>query len=58
MASSKKSHRTRSTILLACLATTFALLIWFKLRIVTGVPRTAYADPNATSQPSPPRPAR
>ncbi len=24
---------------------TMALLIWMKLRVVTGVPRTAYADP-------------
>jgi hypothetical protein len=27
-----------------------AMLIWTKLRLVTGVPRTAYADPNAEAQ--------
>ncbi|QOI99011.1 MAG: hypothetical protein HRU70_00280 [Phycisphaeraceae bacterium] len=30
----------------------FALLIWMKLRLVTGVPRTVYAEPPAP----PPRP--
>ncbi len=29
---------------------TFALLIWAKLRMVTGVPRTAYADPAEQKQ--------
>lgn len=32
---------------------TFALLIWAKLRMVTGVPRTAYADPNEQQQAQP-----
>lgn len=27
-----------------------ALLIWLKLRVVTGVPRTAYADPHEHEQ--------
>jgi hypothetical protein len=31
----------------ACLALSLlALLLWGKLKLVTGVPRTAYADPN------------
>lgn len=25
----------------------FSLLIWAKLRVVTGIPRTAYAEPEA-----------
>ena len=33
-----------------------ALLIWAKLRMVAGVPRTALADPKLTA-PTPPRPA-
>ena len=36
---------------------TFALLIWAKLRMVTGVPRTAYADPNEQQQAQPLTPA-
>jgi len=32
---------------------TFALLIWAKLRLVTGVPRTAYAVPEETPKPQP-----
>lgn len=32
---------------------TFALLIWAKLRMVTGVPRTAYADPSEQQQAQP-----
>jgi hypothetical protein len=35
---------------------TFALLIWAKLRMVTGVPRTAYADPNGQTQSAPDQP--
>ncbi len=49
---------------------TFALLIWRQLRMVTGVPRTAYADPHenivtpkqnqrqAPAQPAPNQPSR
>jgi hypothetical protein len=36
---------------------TFALLIWAKLRLVTGVPRTAYAEPEQRAKPKPDRPA-
>jgi len=31
---------------------TFALLIWAKLRLVTGVPRTAYAVPEESPRPA------
>jgi hypothetical protein len=31
----------------------FALLIWAKLRLVTGVPRTAYAVPEESPTPKP-----
>jgi hypothetical protein len=45
-------RRTRRRIaglsLLLCMS--FALLIWLKLRLVTAVPRTAYAHPE---QPTP-----
>lgn len=36
---------------------TFALLIWAKLRLVTGVPRTAYAEPERAPKPAGDRPA-
>jgi hypothetical protein len=36
----------------------FALLIWAKLRLVTGVPRTAYAVPEETPTPKPKPQAR
>lgn len=35
---------------------TFALLIWAKLRMVTGVPRTAYAEPQDQKQAEPQQP--
>jgi hypothetical protein len=34
-----------------------ALLIWAKLRMVAGVPRTALADPKQVMRPQPPAPA-
>jgi hypothetical protein len=34
----------------------FALLIWAKLRLVTGVPRTAYAQPENQQPPKPKAP--
>ncbi len=43
-----KSAKTSksSALLLTCgLVLGFALLFWLKLRVVTGVPRTAYAEP-------------
>lgn len=47
----------RTVVTIACtLGVTFAaMLIWRKLRIVTGVPRTAYAHPEqpADSAPKP-----
>lgn len=45
-----KQHRTsskRTYILGAMLCGGLSMLIWIKLRVVTGVPRTAYADPAA-----------
>jgi len=45
-------HR-RELSLFAVACGGFALLIWFKLRMVTGVPRTAYADPDPPVPPSP-----
>lgn len=32
-----------------------SLFLWFKMRMVTGVPRSAYADPE--SAPTPPKPS-
>jgi hypothetical protein len=37
------SRQTATWFMVACCS--FALLIWAKLRLVTGVPRTAYAEP-------------
>lgn len=36
---------TRSVALLLCLGTLAGVLIWAKLRLVTDIPRSAYADP-------------
>lgn len=44
---------TRGAMLLSTLAATssvLALVIWIKLRVVTHVPRTAYADPQDERQ--------
>ncbi|GJQ30629.1 MAG: hypothetical protein HBSAPP03_25130 [Phycisphaerae bacterium] len=46
------SSRTSAVLLTCGLALGFALLIWLKLRVVTGVPRTAYADPESV-EPAP-----
>jgi hypothetical protein len=39
------------TTFVSCTAA-LALVIWIKLRVVTAIPRTAYADPNANSAPA------
>lgn len=38
----------RKLVLFVALGGAVALLLWLKLRMVTDVPRTAYADPKAT----------
>jgi len=46
----RQKPRTRlpaRLVVLGCLS--LAMLIWVKLRVVTGVPRTAYADPQAAA---------
>jgi hypothetical protein len=40
-------RRVLYTVFTCALTGGLAMLIWTKLRLVTGVPRTAYADPNA-----------
>lgn len=42
-----KAHQRRIVGLFAVAGGSLALLIWLKLRLVTGVPRTAFADPEA-----------
>jgi len=54
----KPSVRSRVAAL-ACLAVSvFAILIWGRLKLVTGVPRTAFADPEQekakAARPDPP----
>ncbi|MEX0877156.1 MAG: hypothetical protein WD114_06825 [Phycisphaerales bacterium] len=39
------SRSTRGIALLLCLGTLAGVLIWAKLRLVTDIPRSAYADP-------------
>ncbi|MCE7973808.1 MAG: hypothetical protein DYG92_05685 [Leptolyngbya sp. PLA1] len=51
-----RHRRELSLFAMACGG--FALLIWFKLRMVTGVPRTAYADPDPPEPPAPRAPAQ
>jgi hypothetical protein len=38
-------NATRSFSLLLCLGALAGILIWAKLRLVTDIPRSAYADP-------------
>lgn len=55
---------TRSAMLLSTLAATsslLALVIWIKLRVVTHIPRSAYADPRdevAAQTPGPVQPTQ
>jgi hypothetical protein len=49
--------KVRSVAWALLLGGSVALLIWAKLRMVTAVPRTAYAEPESTQQPvTPPAP--
>ena len=43
---------TRSLSLLFCLGALAGVLIWAKLRLVTDIPRSAYADPNENMLPA------
>jgi hypothetical protein len=45
-------HRSRGAFTFALVGGTFAILIWMKLRVVGGVPRTAYADPEDRPAPA------
>ena len=45
MAGCKDKCRSRGVTWFLVAMCSFALLIWAKLRLVTGVPRTAYAQP-------------
>lgn len=44
---SSRSRSLRRVGLALCLVLAVGMLIWFKLRVVTGVPRQAYADPES-----------
>lgn len=44
------SPRSSTLLFSLALALGFALLIWLKLRVVTSVPRTAYAQPEGNTQ--------
>ncbi|CAG0974460.1 hypothetical protein PHYC_01428 [Phycisphaerales bacterium] len=48
--------RTSTVLLSLGLALGFALLIWLKLRVVTSIPRTAYAEPEGSPQKAPASP--
>jgi len=55
----KSGNRDRRSVLYALSSTlcfTLAMFIWMKLRVVTGVPRTAYAEPEI-AVPAAPKPA-
>jgi hypothetical protein len=49
----KKDRRSFTYALGSTLCLTLAMFIWMKLRVVTGVPRTAYAEPE-NKAPAPP----
>ena len=44
-------NTTRSFSLLLCLGALAGVLIWAKLRLVTDIPRSAYADPREVEAP-------
>lgn len=47
-----RRRNPRTTLMLALsLGGGLALLFWMKLRVVTGVPRTAYAEPAQETRP-------
>jgi len=46
--SSKLNSIVRNFSLLLCLGMLAGILIWSKLRLVTDIPRSAYADPRET----------
>ncbi|MEX2217914.1 MAG: hypothetical protein WD749_04065 [Phycisphaerales bacterium] len=52
------STRRRLTMAVLCLLMAgFALLFWSRLKLVTGVPRTAYAEPDQRQADPGPRPS-
>lgn len=48
----RHTHRASRLLTLCMVGGTFAVLIWMKLRVVGGVPRTAYADPDLSPAPN------
>ena len=48
-AASRRVRRVGAVAFLCLSAGVFSLLIWAKLRVVTGIPRTAYADPDSVA---------
>ena len=52
-----QSGRRRMTMAVLCLVLSgLALLLWARLKLVTGAPRTAYAVPRAADHASKPEP--
>ncbi|MDX2146950.1 MAG: hypothetical protein SFZ23_05460 [Planctomycetota bacterium] len=43
----RAAAKTRPWVLVACAALLAGGFVWFKMRVVTGIPRSAYADPSA-----------
>lgn len=50
------STRTLTMLGVAFMGAGLAMFMWWKMRMVTGVPRTAYADPRQVDT-APPQPA-
>ncbi len=50
-----RRSRGRALAGVVVLLSVVSLLIWARLRLVTGLPRTAYAEPGATGPSSPAR---
>jgi hypothetical protein len=44
------AKQSRNLALMLCLGMLAGVLIWAKLRLVTDIPRSAYADPRETQQ--------
>ena len=56
----ERARRRKACGLVLCTLGALGLLIWLKLRVVTGIPRTVYAEPRDVPPPpaQPESPAR
>jgi hypothetical protein len=57
LSSKHAKHLSRKTVAVTFASfalSVFAILLWGRIKLVAGVPRTAYADPKPAQSPPPP----